>query len=586
MESLFPPQDHLHEWAWLSPPQSPTPSLQGNARKQTQEKPKPLNPGEALLVATHDGVASLFALVRRSLPEDLLGPQIELGYEAKQAWQDAFIAFRICAPILWQNRHLLCSKSPLLDPPRVIKIADFVPHGRCAHDSRQIGVIDGRSFGLAFFLAIASKLFGISLPIDLAGFGWVSRDGSIKPVDDVALKTRALIEKAIAVKRLLVAKENYDEAQGAACGSSLEVIPLAHAKEALDKVFGDKPQKVLLKHLHSKSGKEAVVKNLFDLTCNGIDAYIAWGAVANACDLVIKEARLDDRQRFEVGFAKAVAMRHKCNTGDMPLPDEALLKAYPLPVRLKVMAHLVQHCADTGSPQFEQVEPMVGPMLVRGKEAFVEHLRLVGAWGRLLAVCGSPQKALDCECEAVQGFLDLMEVSEVSRSLSFAFRLSGALEDKKTFLRLKTLKDELLAFGAVDEVSQSFIEVAEKGALVRLNMANLEDLQTLGNLADKTYLPEEVRYGVIRALTLYFRNTRALDKANSLVSLLEKSAQEHGGDFATITLALVQLDENPDDEEALSTLERLDPGPVSHLVRTATKLGEKVGKYVRTFYPY
>jgi hypothetical protein len=179
-----------------------------------------------------------------------------------------------------------------------------------------------------------------------------------------------------------------------------------------------------------------------------------------------------------------------------------------------------------------------------------------------------------------------MEVSEVSRSLSFAFRLSGALEDKKTFLRLKTLKDELLAFGAVDEVSQSFIEVAEKGALVRLNMAKLEDLQTLGNLADKTYLPEEVRYGAIRALTLYFRNTGALDKANSLVSLLERSAQEHGSDFATITLALVLLDENPDDREALSTLERLDPGPVSHLIRTATKLGGKIGEYVRTFYPY
>jgi|GEM_PF-2057352 len=576
----------LREWAWLWPLPSASPALKAMAKSCTLESPKPLHPGESLLVATHNGVASLFALVFRAISHDFSPKPLELGYKAKTAWRDAFIAFCGCAPLIWQSRYHLSSKSPLIEPPRVMRIADYVPDGKCGYDKRLLQAVDGFSFGLSFVLAIASKLWNIPLPVDVAALGAVGPDGSVRSVMDVALKTRALIKKAPSVRRVLVSLEDADEARAVANGSTVEIVPVTHVREVLQIVFKDKPQKTLMRALRSKDKRHTIVRNLFDLTCSGLDTPIDWGAVANACRLLLENANLSEKERFEVGFAGAVAMRHKSNTGNMPVPSDTLLDSYPLPIQVKIVAHIVQHCADTGMPEFERVQSLVRRYLVRGKKAFLEHLRLLGAWGRLLSVCGSPKEAMQCEIESAQGFLELMELSEISRPLSSAFRLCGALQQKKTYLRLKKMKETVLNIGSLDEVSLGFLEVAEKGSAVRLGLANEYDLQVLEGLTKLSHLPPEVPYGAMRALIQHYRRLGAQDKVSQYESRLAKSANPLHSNFAKITEALVRLDSDPNDNEALSILQQLDPGPVSHLLRAATAYRVTPGHYIRRFYPY
>ncbi len=553
-------------WLWPHPRTQPLEYAQ--RLRECPTGPPPTRPGEVLLVAVLEGAASLWALGGA-------GAGIELGSSALEAWENARLAFLRAADLLWQRPSRTLSKAP-----RARKVAVYLEGGASEAREPRVGGLDGASFGLAFLLAQASRVWGIPVGADLAAVGGVSGDGKVFEVASVPLKVRALLERAPAVSRLLVAPGDAMEAREACDGKHLEVLPVATAQEALRVTFGDGLRRRLLDV--AQANRQVLCDDLFELGLFGEDNPLNWVAVAKACEEVLAEVRgLSPAEVFRLRFTMAVARRHRENRGDFPPLDEKVLSDLALPVRLRLLAHLVQHCADSGSPALEEVEPFVRPFLV-ARERFVEHWRLLGAYVRLLWVTGRPREALDLALEVVKGLSANLAWAEIGRPLSACLRLSGALQDQAAFQRAQALLRGFEARGVLGTTDLAFAHLAEAAGEVQCGAADGETLSRLQGLVDCTLAPSHVRYGAWRFLVLAHRlaGGGACGHGPPAPPDLDRDDEER------LYRALSRLDEDPEDPKALDTLHDLDPGVVGHLLQAASRLGERQGAYVARFYPY
>jgi len=381
------------------------------------------------------------------------------------------------------------------------------------------------------------------------------------------------------VRRLFVAWQNAREAEEAVGSRDLQVIPVVHAREVLKEVFGDRPLQRLDALLACPESRQTLLDRVFYLVLNGTAMDIKWGAVAEAAARAIRTPGLSKDQGFMAGFASAVALRHAQNEGpEIPLPSDEYLECQPAPVRLALIGHLFQHCADTGAPTMQRAQELADRHLVRGREAFVEHLRALGAWGRLMAVSGRPEKALAAEVEAAEGLYQRFARKEVSRSLSMGLRLAGALKDLGAYKRLDELRERLEREGWLSERDRVFLSLSKGAARVLLGIRDNEAPANLETLYRDQEAPEHVRLSARRFLIRWKQESGDSEGAKVLLGDWRAEAAKQDASLdKRLFFALARLDRDPMDQEALQDLEQLDAGTVGHLCRAAQRLGWSSG---------
>src|SRR5690606_20874259 len=163
--------------------------------------------------------------------------------------------------------------------------------------------------------------------------------------------------------------------------------------------------------------------------------------------------------------------RHESNEGELPLPEPAWLQRRPRTIRVQVLSHLVQQCADTGRPEARVVEALATPEIADDlNEAFVPQLRLHGALCRLWALTG-----------------------EASFPLSEWLRLSAALGDAPSFERASAARGEAQTLGGFGDHGTPYVDLAWARGRLGLSPGDASALAIVRRLSHDPSVPAHVR---------------------------------------------------------------------------------------------
>lgn len=526
-------------------------------------------PGEVLLVGVGGrDVGFLFVLGRG---------QMEFAHQAREAWKNALYAIYHSVDLLWQTPQYL------EDMPCCELLAKYF--GKNAREERfaTVGAVDGASFGLPFILAQASKLWGIPVPSEYIGSANVNQEGWLLPVDDIRLKVITVAEKAPYVRYFLVAKDNYDDAMDAVYDyPHLEIKPIKHAKEAFRLVFGEKPRDMCLRIIQNPSKRRSLILDLADITLTHNEHVRSWKPCANVANVILDStASLSSDEHFFVRLTHAIALRHESNQqGDPPEIDKNILSELPKPTRITIIAHLVQHCADTARPEVEKIIPIAESMIESGKEAFVEHYRLIGALGRLYSLIGREKDALEYEGLALDGFVSLRQFREVSWPLSTMYRLVGILQDDEKFEKLEESRRDIEH--RFNSVGMEFVRYGRAFAISRLGREE-EAIEEFVNIFNHPKKPE-LRWSSARHLVTIYHRLGKKEKGQTIREEIEKALQN---DIHAIrNYYLVRIDEDPYDNQAIAQLAEIEKGIISHLEKLAKARVEPLGVVISKLFPY
>lgn len=352
------------------------------------------------------------------------GEHHEFLREAKEVWRDVISAVPRSIPVLWKPLREMTKKRLWAG-----KAVQF----------NGASVLDGRSFGLAFALALISKLLEAPIPLRFMASADVDEMGHIRAVDGLEEKLEVIWNYAPRVEVLLVAKEQEDNAREYADGR-LEVKGVATLTEAVDLVFDDLPRQ-LVEAGEGEAERDELVEEIFRLCLLRRDSIVDWSPVGRAARLA-REGwdGLSESDTQKLAIAEAVARRHQDNSGQLELPSQSWIDELPQPQRVEVVAHIVQQATDTGTLVAGDALEFGRRYLVRGVDAFGPHLKLLGALGRLYFVMGELEQALEMQKEAIGEWIRRRRSDEISYPLSFAYTLVGALGDGDEFEELSKLE--------------------------------------------------------------------------------------------------------------------------------------------------
>jgi hypothetical protein len=266
------------------------------------------------------------------------------------------------------------------------------------------------------------------------------------------------------------------------------------------------------------------------------------------------------------------------------VPGPAWLDSQPAPIRVGVLTHLVQQCADTGTPSPDQIEPYAVTQVPKDLgAAFVPQLQLAGALARLWAVTGRPAEALEMQQRVARAFVATFEDGQVSFQLSEWFRLSGALGDAEAFARAEAFCTKVDATGGLSASGAPYVTLARARARIELGLSDAETRDRLDALSRDLSVPAHVRWSACRWAARAWRQAgeRALAEDRLTAMELERARAPHAARYLLMAEFDAAQDSGGTAEAFLDRLTALDPGPLTHL-RAAY---ESDAEIVR-FYPY
>jgi hypothetical protein len=506
----------------------------------------------------------------------------EIGRETRRSWDAAALALPRSVPLLWSavgDAHA--------HAPRVLAVGTHLAGAAQATPCR---LVQGPSFGLTFLLLQASRAFAAPLPGDIAASAAIREDGRLEPVGglDVKLATiRALFPQ---VRRVLVAAAQADD-EGLDV-EGLEIVPVRSASQALDLVYGDALAALLLQAGADPRRRQELAEWFFRFSLVGRGELVDWAPVAGAA----ARARADwpdltADQEFQIAFAQGVAERHEFNAGTLPVPEADWLATRPAPLRLQLLAHLVQQCADTGAPAFETLAPLLSrfrqPDLREGQPM---GWRLEGAVARYRAVSGEPQAALRRQAALAEAYVGILSPGDASFPLTEWLRLAGALQDRHAFADADAMREALGPMGAFGLAGSPYVDLARERAALRLGIGErAATLDRLHAIATDEAIASHVRWSAARVWI-----GAATDGGGSAVAAAlaaaadDPDARRHHA--ARVAAALVSLDRSlargspPDGAGAIARLRSLEPGILRHL--DGARGDMPLPEYVATYYPY
>lgn len=559
----------LGPWAW---PRSPAErEALAAALERSATTDAVARPGQALLLAADDDGAGasvlLLDLANASHGVASGGAGVAFGAAARSAWQDGHRALAEGLPLRWRSLDGLAAA-----PPPATRLAR---HRRADHPHRDgADLVDGPSFGLGFALAMASQALGIELHGDVCAMAAVDGQGRLLPVGGVGAKLAALATLP-GVRRVLVAPEQAGPELDAQLPEGISIAAVATVVGAVEMALARPVTSAIADELADPARRGEWIDALFRLALDGHGRVSHWPpimrAAALAREVVGNALSADDRVRLEL--AHAIAARHA--KVQVPMPALAAIARWPLPRRLVVLAHAVQHAADTADPDLETLAPLVLPLLPRDEDATADQCRLAGAWGRLLAVRAEPVQALAWQRVAVAQRMLLGEERGASQPLCECLRLGGLLHDAEAVAAARATWTRCEAIGAVGQRDAPYLAWADAHAALGLGEADAAE--RFAALCGDRGAPLHLRLSSARRLCSLMP---AHPAANALLagSGLDAGGLGHRDLFA----ALVALDRTIDGEvlddatlrRHLTTIERELPGPLRHLHAAMQRRGD------------
>ena len=538
---------------------APTPHLSPRQRHRLRlaSAPPPL---PLLFAADADaGGGSVLALASEPpTPAERVG----FGAAARAAWQDAHAAAAAGVPLRWQTLD------PLADPPA---FARRVARARRPGTAALAGAdwVDGPSFGLAFFLAIAARASGAALRADTVALAALGGDGVLRPVGGLGVKLWLATTQVPGVRRALVAASQLAEAEAAVqalraegvLGEAFEVVAVVSAAAALGPALASPLDAPIAAAAHDPERREEWIAALCHLTLDGHDRVSHWPPIAAAtaaARAAFADAALPAQTRAMLEVADAIAHRHA--TLPRPWPALAALDGLPLPRRLLLLAHATQHAADLADPPLPTLQPWLDRHLRRDADAFELHCRLAGAWGRLLAARAEPAEALEWQRFAAEHRLAIGELRGVAHPLAEWLRLAAVLADPAALDAARALWRRAEAMGAIGRRDRPFLLLSDARAAAALHQPGATD--ALRAVRDHRDAPLHVRCSAARWLA------RGGDGPQPLL----KPVGADGGRVERLFGALAGLDACASTDSpagaygpAVSVVRALLPGPVAHL---------------------
>lgn len=551
------------------------------ARRIAQRDVPTLAPGEAPVVAVSDAATSLWVMTaaRRAA-----GRPTEWGNDALAAWDRATIAVPRSLPLLWAS-----VQTSAAHPPLAYHLASWP---RPNHSGLPEPLLDRPSFGLSFALAITSRLFNQALPSDLIASAQVGSDGRVSAIAGLADKLEGIRALAPRITRVLIAADQ-EEASFEGCGLTIKRV--ASVAAAVTYAFGDRRlAELLVEAGRNRSARSELVASFFRLIADGRGAIVDWTPVESAAALALAEwDDLTDDERIELKFARAVAARHEDNRGELSIPPATWFAGKPMPLRVGLIANLVQQAADTGVPAAADVERLAHAYVTGAHNAHVPQLKLLGALGRLWAVNGRPLDAMRVQENVAEAFFASFEQEQVSYPLTEWYRLAGACGDSLAWTRAEEMRRRIRLIGGFGRHAKPYVDLARARSQIRLGLTDGDDPgRTLRELGDDADIPVHVRWSALRWRVYLGDALEDPELSETVVRVLD-AAVEAGGRGASQALlfrTLVELDRLirlgalDSARTTLGTLASLEPGPIDQLIAAAPESAEP--GYVATFYPY
>jgi hypothetical protein len=463
-----------------------------------------------------------------------------------------------------------------------------------AHENQATSVLGGPSFGLAFFLMLASRAIGLPIPSGLVALAAVEPDGTVTDVD-LEEKVIALCRAAPRLTTLVVHPNQMGKAREIALRElrpDVDVVQGGTGAEVLELVFGDKLGQVLAEAADNRERQDELLVSFRDLVLAGHAATAFWRPVYQAADVALSSwgRDLDSGRADMLRFYRGVAGRH-ANVQPAPeLPATAWLHRHDVrrSMRLLAVAHYIQHAADYGSPDAAEVDRLVETFVLQGSMADDADLRVAGAYARLLAVIpGRQSEALQQARQVATEFVDRGLYAEVSMSLCIWYRLSGGLQSNAALDAADRLRDRVEARTPWTDMDRQYLALARGVALVGCGR-QAEARQCLESVCAMRSGPPDIAWSGARWLA---RCLRELDLPTdaALVPLDQCIAKENSAE-ARLFAGLAALDaavEAGDMSAALAGLAQAReqmPAPIDRL--TAGELSWATLRRVSTFFPY
>lgn len=460
-----------------------------------------------LLTVTDKGQASIWLLVTGRQQGELK----EFQLKARGAWQQAVAAIPRSVPILWNHTQVGVGRDL----------------GAVWAGGGNAPTLDGESFGVSFALAALSTALDLKVPLEFIASATLDSRGNLGRVEGLEQKIEVCATYAPRVNKFIVAKEQQLEAEEIACGyPGIQIVACSSLTQVLEEVFPNLEEKLIL-----DPDKVGVAENIFRLGVGRRDKVTYWGPISKAAIAALHRwPHISDDVTQKLKLAAAIGLRHEDNQGTLEMPPISWIQSLPQPIRLDVVAHIVQNAADCGAPSPEDAQELAESFLAgkRDSNAFPEHLRILGALGRLKYVTGNASEALSHQLEAIEGWLERWEYDEVSYPLSAAFVYAGAMRDESAFQKLSEFDQQWRFRAGSRPWGDAYVQVARARAEVQLGRAE-EAAKRIGWFEKRNdQLPDHLRDGglfwLARALSSdpeHAEKVRAQIKSGSTTSIIQ-----------------------------------------------------------------
>ncbi|MBK7156311.1 MAG: hypothetical protein IPH72_31830 [Sandaracinaceae bacterium] len=344
-----------------------------------------------------------------------------------------------------------------------------------------IYTLDGRSFDLAFWMAVTSLALDLPVPHDIVASAVVSADGRLTGVEGVALKARFLASTVPCVGRFLVADADADAARAAVLGCDrpgppLEIVSAPDVHAALLKVFGENYEAEVARRVEADDLGRVVDQSqrLFHAVVGGGAMSISWRGVemlAAAIETRFSREPSGDHHAADAVWARLIARRHQGIAPHRSPPPASADAHHPRGLRRRLHAQRIQHARDAGDAELLEasLDAALREVPVVGDET-TEDIHLLGALGRGLAAMGRLDEAarhLTRACELADA---LGEPAARARSLCELLRVSGLLgrADEVDALASRWVERDLSAM-PVNDQGRAYLLLAQVHASVHLS---------------------------------------------------------------------------------------------------------------------
>lgn len=428
----------------------------------------PLEPGSTLLVSVGPGPED--GAVWLSPRPGAEGP---FRLDDDEVRRDALAAARAAVPVLARPERWSQAV-----PRPVLLLERSRPHLTPGP------LLRGDSFGLALALGRIAALTGVGLPPDTVAIAAVSPRGEVLPVDGFPGKLAALARVPV-VRRVLVHPRDAERVRG-----PWEVVAVESLKSASQAVLPDLAARALAALPEDGATRRTIRAHFFEVVVSALDAR-PWQALLPLLDALAADP-LDAREAGDLRVVRSIVARHQ---GAPVAVDEedARLPTRRRPLRLALLAHLVQGWNDAVVPDWEaRVDRLVLPLPAEGEE-HLEDLRVLGALGRLQGAWGRHDEAVAHLERAWRGYAELGAEHEAARPACELLRLHGGRGDRDAVEDVLDRAGRILADAQTSAVSADYLALAAGRAWALLGEPG-RARERLGAVSGTDLLPDVDRW--------------------------------------------------------------------------------------------